>query len=524
MARRAGSSTSTPPPVGGWNTRDALADMPETHAVILDNFFPSTDSVILRRGSVLHCTLPGEFTSEFTTEFTTADKPAVQTLMEYSPPSGNGRLFAAAGSAIYDATSSGTATSAGTGVTDARWVWTQLNTAAGHFMFAANGVDAFRVYDGTDWAAASITGSGLTPADVAWCNIHQNRLWFGEKNSLKAWYMAVETVSGTANGFNLGAVANRGGYLVGMGTWSRDGGDGPDDLAVFVTSEGEAIVYAGTDPAAAATWSLVGVFRIAPPLNRRSLIKAGSDLLILSEDGLLPMSAALSTDRSQSQGIAISRQIDKAFNDAKRDALGSTDEWQLQLYPRGTMLVCNIPQTSPALPVQFVFNTITGAPCRFTGLDAQCWGLFNDELYFGDSAGNVVKFDTGFTDRGDAIVGDGLQAFNYFGSRGQNKSFHRVEPLMQAATDPAPKLDVYADLQITVPTPLDNPLPGSGSVWGAGLWGFAQWNGGFNQIWSGWGVGNIHGRCAAVRLRVNSAYSQPEWLETRWIYGKGGAL
>ena len=29
-------SVSVPAPVGGWNARDALADMPETDAVILD--------------------------------------------------------------------------------------------------------------------------------------------------------------------------------------------------------------------------------------------------------------------------------------------------------------------------------------------------------------------------------------------------------------------------------------------------------------------------------------------------------
>lgn len=524
MARPSSASTSTPPPVGGWNTRDALADMPPTHAVVLDNFFPSTDSVILRRGSSLHCTTPGEFTGEFSAEFTTSSKPAVQTLMEYQPPSGNGVLFAAAGSAIYDASGSGTATSAATGVTSAQWIHTQINTGAGHYLFAANGIDAFQVYDGTSWGGAAITGSGLTPANIAWCNTHQKRLWFGEKNSLKAWYLPVETIAGTASGFNLGAVANRGGYLMGMGTWSRDGGDGQDDLAVFLTSEGEAIVYAGADPSSATTWALVGVFRIGTPLNRRSMLKAGSDLLILTEDGLLPLSSALSADRAQSQGISISRQIDQAFNDARRAASGARDEWQIMLYPRGTMLICNVPQPSPAEPLQFVFNTLTGAPCRFTGLNARCWGVFNEELYFGDNAGNVIKADTGFTDQGASIIGDAIQAFDWFGSKGQNKSYHRVEPLMQAATDPAPVLDIYTDLEITVPTPVNDPAPGVGSVWGVGLWGVAEWSGGFNQVWRGWQIGNTQGACAAVRLRVNSAYSRPEWLATRWLYTKGGAL
>src|SRR6185437_11843600 len=39
-----------PPPVGGLNTLDAVANMPPTDAVILDNYFPGTADVPLRNG------------------------------------------------------------------------------------------------------------------------------------------------------------------------------------------------------------------------------------------------------------------------------------------------------------------------------------------------------------------------------------------------------------------------------------------------------------------------------------------
>lgn len=38
-------------PTGGWNARDAIADMPETDAPAMVNFFPQTTDVILRYGS-----------------------------------------------------------------------------------------------------------------------------------------------------------------------------------------------------------------------------------------------------------------------------------------------------------------------------------------------------------------------------------------------------------------------------------------------------------------------------------------
>ena len=41
---------SVPAPVGGWNDRDSLANMPEQDAVILKNLWPLPSKVVLRRG------------------------------------------------------------------------------------------------------------------------------------------------------------------------------------------------------------------------------------------------------------------------------------------------------------------------------------------------------------------------------------------------------------------------------------------------------------------------------------------
>ena len=38
--------------------------------------------------------------------------------------------------------------------------------------------------------------------------------------------------------------------------WPQDGGQGIDDLTLFITSEGEVLVYAGSDPSNADDWSL----------------------------------------------------------------------------------------------------------------------------------------------------------------------------------------------------------------------------------------------------------------------------
>ena len=48
--RKVARYKTIPAPVGGWNARDALAAMSPLDAVTLDNFFPITSGVMLRKG------------------------------------------------------------------------------------------------------------------------------------------------------------------------------------------------------------------------------------------------------------------------------------------------------------------------------------------------------------------------------------------------------------------------------------------------------------------------------------------
>lgn len=72
-----------------------------------------------------------------------------------------------------------------------------------------------------------------------------------------------------------------------MASWTRDSGNGIEDLAAFITSRGEVHVYSGTDPASADTWQRVGTFKIPEPVGRRCLIKVGGDVGILTTQGLV---------------------------------------------------------------------------------------------------------------------------------------------------------------------------------------------------------------------------------------------
>ena len=96
--------------------------------------------------------------------------------------------------------------------------------------------------------------------------------------------------------FDLSTQCRTGGTLVMMLTLTVDG-DGVDDFAVFVFSTGEALVYQGDDPSNALRWSSSGRFQIGEPLGIRAHCKVGGTEIILTKDGWLDISTALSGGR-----------------------------------------------------------------------------------------------------------------------------------------------------------------------------------------------------------------------------------
>jgi hypothetical protein len=497
-------AASLPAPVGGWDVLNAIADMPAENAVRLDNWFCEPDRVETRGGYTTHVT---GFTD------------TVDTLFAYRPPSGGDRLAAAAGGSIFDATTAGTVgTAIAIGFTSARWQYVQVTTAGGHFILAVNGSDAPILYNGSVVTAASITGP--TPANLAWISLHQRRVWTGERNSLVAWYLAPNAIAGAAVQFDLTSVATLGGSITTMATWSRDGGAGADDTAVFITSEGEALIYAGTDPSSLATWALQGVFRIGRPLGRRCVVKFGADLCVFTEDGIILLSQILPVDASQRSAAAISRQINAAVTAAARE-YGSSFGWEPFLYPARNMAIFNVPAAYGAFD-QFVFNTITRGPSRFTGVPARCWGLIGGLPYFG-STNSVCLFDNGALDNGASINAVAVQAPNAFGSRPQKKMFRRVQPILRAAGAPSFGVDIALDYRTFATLPGVVVADASDLLWDGARWDSGTWLD-LILIDEMRGVRGI-GRTGAVRLVVETGVAgRVAWVGTNVLYVPGGLL
>ena len=510
IQRNAASVASLPAPVGGWNARDSLANMDETDAVTLENFFPTVSSVVLRGGYETWATgLGGQ----------------VETLMHYAGAT-TSRLFAAATApnAIYDVTTQGAVGAAVvSSLSNARWEYTNFTTAAGNFLYAVNGVDSPLLYNGSTWTA--ITGvsspaiTGVTTTTLSNVTLFKNRLWFIQKDTLKAWYLPTSSAGGVAQVLDLSSVAKSGGVLVDLDTWTIDAGYGVDDNLVFVTSEGEVIVYRGTDPSSAATWALAGIWKLGAPIGNRCMLKYAGDLLVLTYDGLMPLAQSLQSSRLDPR-VALSNKIQGAITAATVN-YGSSFGWQIVYSAKNTAVWVNVP-VATGQQEQYAMNTITTSWCKFKGWSAFCWEIFNENPYFG-SAGVVNKaWDDGYADGAANIAGTCLQAFNYFGSRGVKKYFTRARPSLFTNGQPQIQLGMNIDFD-TMDTSAALSYSGSAfGSWGSGLWDSMLW-GSDLQITNSWqGITGI-GYCGALQLKSASSGLQIEWAATDVVFQTGWA-
>lgn len=496
-------STSVAAPVKGLNAKDSLADMDPQWAVELENMFPNLTSVDLRKGFESHSTGNGAV--------------AVETLVEYAGPVTR-KLISAAGAVIYDATAAGAATSIATGKSNAKWQTTMFGTAAGNYLYMVNGADAPIHYDGSAFATPTL--SGITATDIVGVMAHQRRLFFTFNASLTFGYIAVASIAGAVSTFDIGGLCTKGGYIQALGSWTRDGGSGPDDVFVAITSEGEVVLYSGNDPSTAASWLLVGVFSIGKPIGRRCLEKVGSDLIVTTQDGAIPLATFLPIDRVGGWTKAISDNIHNDFLTAAR-SYGSTFGWQSLHYPQGSFAIFNIPM-SGTTAFQYVVNTSTGAWCKFTNMNASCWSLFNGDLYFGGQGGVVYKADTGTNDNGSNIDWKVKPAFNYYGARGMNKLFTMCRPHFTSNGSPSYAIDLNVDFSNKAATSVPTSAPLTVAVWDTALWDVDVWSD--PAPIADWVTISGFGDCASPIIRGGNQGLTLSFTSYDMIYQSGNVL
>lgn len=503
------SSDTWPAPTLGWNTRDNQASMPRGYALYMENWWPTAQTVQIRKGAVNHVT--GLASTEY-----------VKTMLTWNGPSSS-KMFAATDSGLYDVTAAGTFGAVSKALTNGRVEYVNFRTTGGSFLVCVNGTDDLCYYNGTVWATVAnfVIGAGpstLLTKDITNIHAFKRGLYFLKKDSLSFFYLPIDQILGSVSEFPLGAVFDKGGYLVAQGTWTVDGGKGVDDLTAFVSSEGQIAVYQGTDPSSSSTWALVGVFDIARPIGKRCFCKFGGDLLYMSYLGCVGLSKFLQSTKVDMKP-SITDTIGQAFTDAASN-YGSLAGWEFCISPNENILLVNIPTTEYSVSQQYVMNTNTGAWCKFTGWNVFSWTLFGNVLY-GGMAGKVGKFWQNGDDFGSLIQCYVKQAPIYLSPKARQKQTRLLQPIFKiggrVAVDAAidndfDENDNYGQAVFTTaPNSLFDTARWDSAVWGQIAQPKIDWI----------TVADDMGYAKALRLRVLASNATVEWSATNVLYESG---
>lgn len=392
-----------PAPIGGLNRRDTHNSMDQTDALQMDNYIPLENKIALRKGYITYYRNEKSFLT-----LTVYKKEDKQILLGIS----SGRAYNLSSSSnvrMYDNII----------FNDSHCQTVQYKDR----LYFMNGVDVPQVFYINDNNEEVFTDWGFSNSDldaskiISGC-VSKQFLWGVEKGSLKAWYSAVAgNISGNLNCFDLSGIARFGGHLINICNWTVDGGQGIDDLTVFITSEGEVLVYSGSNPNSADNWSLKGSYKISSPLGYRCVLQYQGDVIIITEDGYLPLSKVLPLNAAGASTYAFSDKIRGLIlerSSLHKDKFG----WQGLIYTHGGYALFNVPLSQGY--EQHVINLTSGAWCRFTGIKSHCWVIYNDKIYFGSDYG-VCQFDRGYSDNGYPITGEIRQAYNNLGYEGLKK-------------------------------------------------------------------------------------------------------
>lgn len=534
--QRAASIQSIPAPTKGLNDYESIANMDPTFALDMLNMFPSAKSLKVRNGYQV---------------WTTGLLTAVRTLASYNSSSGANELWAFNDSGIFDVTTSGAAPSASIAITNGYMSTLMFANIAGQYLIAVNGTDMGKIYDGSSWA--NMVTTGASTQDMIAVHAYNKKIWFVEQNSMVAWYLPTDAVTGVLTPFYLGGVFTRGGFLQNIFTWSLDSGEGLDDVLVFQSSTGEICGYIGPDPNTAATFELKATYFVGAPLGQRTSDDLGGDVAMLNVGGVTPISKVIGGTQAISRDEdTLTKNISQTFNNIL-SAIGLNPGWEIRNFPSLTALFVNFPATGGRGALQFVMNTLTGAWTRYN-LPIKTMAEHNETLYFSDENGLIYisepsnNLDNLSVDgsAGLYIVSGFQTAYNYFGMPGMNKIYSLIRPNFISQYSPSMNYNVSVDF---APNPVDaisdtgvGPSPSDSwdtalwdvnmwflpnaptqaDVWDSGVWDETLWSPPFTAQLDWLGVGQM-GYSSSLAVKV-STFAPTEFVSCDWALTPGQSL
>ena len=349
------------------------------------------------------------------------------------------------------------------------------------------------IVDNTATWAYTPSITGVDPATFAFVIAWKNRLWFVQKDTGTAWYLepafgAGGALFGTAISFNFGAQFKNGGPLVGLYSWTVDGGSGPDDRLVAISGGGDVVIYAGTNPGAAATFGIVGRWFVGGvPSGRRIATDFGGDLWVMGAFGIVSLSRLVAGMIDLAQLYATYK-IGNLFSRLVA-TYGSLRGWSLRMNPEDSSLIVTVPSADGQPTNQLAMSLLTRGWSQYRNLPIMSMEAWGGKLYFGTADGRVC-INTGYLDGLSIsnvsaflpILCSGITRFSNFG-RGTQKQITQIRPTIISeggSISPAFAARYRYDLtEATAPAGALNP---GGALWDTALWDVAVWGGAYSTV------------------------------------------
>lgn len=503
-----------PAPIKGLNKRDSLSAMDSLYAITMDNYIPLDNKIELRSGYESYVKIGHP----------------IHTLVSYTKPLAN-QFIALANNKAYNITSK-----ANVRVYNATFSNTYCQTVQyKDRLFFLNGEETPKVFYVDDDSVEHLENWGFTSDNpnfnagkIINGAVSHEFLWFVEKNSLKAWYSAeAGNIAGKLYQFDLAQISKWGGELIAVANWSVDGGAGMDDLTVFLTSKGECLVYKGINPNSANNWEIVGSYKLSEPIGYNCIMQYQGDLVIISQDGYIPLSKALSLQNANSSSVAFSDAIRGLVLDrtsANKDRKG----WQGIIYSKRGYAIFNVPVNNQF--EQHVINLTSGAWCRFTGIRSYQWCLFDNNMYFA-SDDYVYQYDTNtYSDNGVQIEGKIEQAYSNLGTDSL-KTIPLLNPRTRSSTSFALTIYTNMDFEDQNRNYYTNIQTIDGTKWDVSKWSHptnltdTKWSTlSTSRIQNQWIANNSTGFKASVVFKTKTKGNIIEWYDTGIRYEIGNGI
>jgi hypothetical protein len=468
--------------VGGLNTVAAGIALPPGDCVQAFNIVAAENGLRVRYGE-----------HEHVTGLTGATDNVVRVVMQFTGATTT-RLFATTSSGIWDVTNStaaptltvafpSTASNAGYGVACV------VVTTAGHFLMYADEENGLYRYaeSGATWTKVTMGAgvgqiSNVDPKNLVSVVAFKGRVWLVERDSDSAWYLPTDSVAGAATEFPMGMKFARGGTLVGLWSWTYDGGAGVDDRLVAWASGGDVLVYEGTDPSVSTSFGLSGVWYAGPPpAGRKVATDLGGELLLITRQGLLPLSrlvVRVVDVQTESTTVKVANLINTLMS-----IRGDTRGWAIIQHPEDATLLLVVPKGSGDYYLQLAQSAASKGWFIHRGLNMTSADIWQRRLYYGTDNGRVC-INTGYLD-GVTISNPNayapidwslLTAASDLGSPVQ-KQVGTIRPLI-LSDGVAPSFAVAARYGYSQEElGLVSLVTGGDNTWDVALWDTATWSG-----------------------------------------------